>query len=622
MSPESGLQEKFNNDRAEHEIISARHSALMKLKLELDKVLLLDETQVKENSKEISKKIARILGAQPELENLQAPLLKLYLWEQMQTIWKESNMLHKRICIFQEKYIDPIVTLTHQQVEKRDNQNTFDFRKIRNVFPERRQASIMWNNPYDIFQSTFVDEKDYTYISGESLELLAKTRKKSPMATTNDLNLLKQEAIVYAPVNIDMVPITLWHNLWKYTNHKTIKQVLTHNTIDQLQQDIDYFKEVMSSTVPLNRVNKKTTRRVQVCTHPDHAGKIFMYRVNTLPNPDGAKKPAIIERSLNVYDNIWSYLRAQEYITGVVGNDLEMRNDLLHSLRVVRFGIKDKFTLPSANILQQTINALLPKKNYHLVKIMKSYLEKLMKETHPERARNLLIWAENELLKRISEQENIFDHVETQEDQMRRIHDLADINWKRFGQEVRDYLGNKYRKHNQNYLDILIKSYQKELPEVSVAPYERFALDIASVLWYWYDTTKKKETHDIVMMKRIDVLLCFQSLIYIAEKWLDEAMKDERKLTNFPYLKWIDGTKWYVERRYNGKTAELFEDVEDLFRQIDLIIQSPIKNEEYENENNEELGLLSMKEKMKLIRGLVHKIKICHPMGKIMQIDR
>ncbi len=608
MSPEPKLQETYLADKNALTAANKKQELLFYIKKQLDDIIIPTQESYYKKLDKITAQLAKVLDTKDWVSTSDAPLLKAIVRKEIQRLSTKKTQLCKKIADYQEHFVEPIDELTQNQITEREKNSPFTYKPLRSYFPERRQASINWNNPYDLIQATYGDEKEYNYLAREPLQEMSKEMGW-------DIDQLQQEATKYIPLDIEKIPLETWHKLGKYNKANTSKQLLTTTSIAQLSKDISYFKEVIRTTHPLERLNKRATRRVQMCTHPDHAWKIFVYRTVTTPNSDGKKTPHT-QKFLSIYSNIISFLRSQHHTTQWAQKDLELRDNLLHTLHTIRINIKDKNSLPTPEVLDHITTILEDRKNHHLVTILDRSITKLRKETHPERARNILRWAENELLKRIGDQEEIKNTVQTQKQQLNRVHDLVDLVWRRTGRDIKEHLRNDRNKRDISYVHKLLTAYKKNSPDQTFNPYKKFIDEIDTLMSgsdLWSRDNKKTTT----LLMNLDILLSIHALQYVVLDRYDRMRKSRKHFPAFPCKKRISGTKGVLKEKYWSLAEDKFIQLEKYVEEIDLLINVPLESEsnmiESESYSDENLWdttpqFLPLNQKNEAIKKLVDKI--------------
>lgn len=586
MTTSSTLYKEYLQKVHKCEQLSAKHKVLFEINNTLRDLLNQPKGIVHERLPKIKHELMHLLEESPSSIDVELPLLKNLVWHEiLKTSWHLTTA-NKHHVDHLERYLEPIDQLTQQQLEERERQTTIEFKPLRSYFPERRQASIKRNNPFDLVQATYGDERHYAYINRMALQP-SDVNTPLPLAQ-KEVHL--QKAIIYTPINLEHIPLAIRHKLGKHNEFNTHKQLLTHVTIDTLHDDLHYFKEVLATSEPLQRLGSKATRRVQLCTHPDHAGKIFVYRTTTTLHPEGKKTP-LMHKSMAIYDDVLSFLRSQNYATIGAKKDLEEWDNLLHTLHTLRINIKNKDTLPSETTLEKISVLLSEKKNHHLAKIVNNYLQKLAHERHPERARNLLWGAENALLGRIEDQESIQNHLLTQKQQMNRMRDFADVNRKRFGSEFRRRMQTSRNGTTQKSLHEIISVYRTHAQRWRFAPYYRFAKDLERILLKKeFDHTKKNEPLDDDLIRSIDTMLSLHALVYVLTRRYHQYRKSTTEHVSFPYQKRLAGTQGYIASSYWQESAPLFAQATYHLEQIELLLAYPSESENQQEEDDNELS--------------------------------
>ncbi len=264
MGPKPQIVKTLEESKQELLETTVLQEKLSKIQGQLEKTF--DESRVKYTKRvaKISDELAKILGKENQIQTSEPPLLKAVLRKTIERLTEKKTQLENRIADYEQDLTGVNERLIHRQMVDRDTNSPFTYKPLRSYFPERRSASVNRNNPYDLFQATFGHEKEYTYLDRASLQEMSES-------SGTEVDTLKQAAIKYVPVDIDKVSLTTWHKLGKHNTFTTHKALLNNVSVYQLNEDISYLKEVLLSTQPLERLNKKTTWRVQLCNHPDHA---------------------------------------------------------------------------------------------------------------------------------------------------------------------------------------------------------------------------------------------------------------------------------------------------------------------------------------------------------------
>lgn len=216
---------------------------------------------------------------------------------------------------------------------------------------------------------------------------------------------------------------------------------------------------------------------------------------------------------------------------------MEQWDVLLHTLHTLRLNIRDKHSLPSHDTIIKLIDVLSSKQNHHLARICDTHLRHLLRETHPERARNILWGAENALLQRISDQEHISQHVHEQKQHLKRVRDFAEINWTRFGSARRTYLKHHADPKRDN-LKPLVSTYLAHPIGAHLPPFQQFSRTIQELVSL--PTTPETESK---LIQAIDTLLALQSLIRVALRWHHQRRQHPITFPVFPYQAWLAGTQ-------------------------------------------------------------------------------
>jgi len=264
MSPELKLQEKYLADKNALRDTDKKREKLLSIKEQLDSIIVPTVESYYVKLEKITNQLVKVLDNKNGAPPSDAPLLKAIVRKEIQRLSNKKTQLSKKIADYQEHLIEPIDELTRKQITDREKNSSFSYKPLRSYFPERRQAAVNRNNPYDLMQATYGDEKEYNSLAREPLRDMSKDMGRT-------IPHLQQEAIKHIPINIEKIPLEIWHKLGRYEKINTPIQLLTTVTIEQLSKDLGYFKQVLRTTHPLERLNKKATRRVQMCTHSDHA---------------------------------------------------------------------------------------------------------------------------------------------------------------------------------------------------------------------------------------------------------------------------------------------------------------------------------------------------------------
>jgi len=77
-------------------------------------------------------------------------------------------------------------------------------------------------------------------------------------------------------------------------------------------------------------------------------------------------------------------------------------------------------------------------------------------------------------LKRIGDQEEIQSNVQTQKQQLNRVQNIVDLNRRRTGRDIKDYLKNDQSERDIAHVQKLISTYKKNIPDQNFNPYRKF----------------------------------------------------------------------------------------------------------------------------------------------------
>ncbi|USN55247.1 MAG: hypothetical protein H6765_01230 [Candidatus Peribacteria bacterium] len=229
--------------------------------------------------------------------------------------------------------------------------------------------------------------------------------------------------------------------------------------------------------------NGENTWRIQISQHPDHLGKILVYRTRASKNSDPGKKTPQLQRTLNIYENIFEYLRSEEHLrSGNLASLHEVQN-LLATIRKMKLSITDKEHLPASQDILELEKLLENKQDPTLRTIARTSLPRLGTETHPERARTILWGITQQLLKKVSSNRGIHKHVDQHANLLGAEQQLIDISRRHLGGEMRKYLATDRQDKTLSEIQQLLSKFKIDIAGLhTTRPYANFVQEISQLL--------------------------------------------------------------------------------------------------------------------------------------------
>lgn len=419
----------------------------------------------------------------------------LEIKKQLISILSETNSSikekTKQLTALQNKYLTTIQQVdNHQQHAFEENKDKNYLKPIPNVFPERRHHAVKRNDPLHRALLTFSREDAFFTINYQYL-LSASQWKINKEAY---INRIKQNAIEHMQVDIEKVPLALLSKILPVPLEKNIKtqlQYFQHRWVNQIIIDINYLKEFLIHTNPYKLSPWEYTSRIQISTHPDHKGKILVYKQTKTAHSEGKKKLPYLHSSLSIFDDIYEFERSQEYALQTSQANVDSLQDKLYEIQKLFAQADIEKKLPDRQLLEAIIDQLQNKKDAHLVSLLKNYLQKLQHNKNSSQSSAILGWAKITLLKKIDELLWISSTIQKQSNDVKQSSNssktIRESLWNIMAQHIQDesstYLINK---------DVLFKlkyvQWNKKIREW-INPYELFEQQlIQSLENHWIHT--------------------------------------------------------------------------------------------------------------------------------------